>query len=252
MVNDRLRDALNSAGLTPQDLAARLGVDPKTAERWITLGRIPYPRYRHQIAALLRKSETYLWPEALSQAQRDRVSKSEILRMYPRRSAVPVDLWLHLFNNASAYVDVLVYAGLFLPEQHPQLVNALCTKAEAGVRLRLLLGNPDCNQVAQRGVEEGIGHAMAAKIHNVMTFYRPHAQHRCIDVKFHQTTLYSSIYRFDDQMLVNTHIYGLPAAHAPVMHLRRLSAGDLFDTYADTFERVWVTAASWADHFEAA
>jgi hypothetical protein len=26
-------------------------------------------------------------------------------------------------------------------------------------------------------------------------------------------------------MFVNTHIYGVPAAHAPVLHLRKLSAG---------------------------
>ena len=61
-------------------------------------------------------------------------------------------------------------------------------------------------------------------------------------VYFHHTTLYNSIYRFDDEMLVNTHVYGFPAAHAPVMHLRRLSGGDLFDTYADSFDRVWSTA----------
>jgi hypothetical protein len=40
-------------------------------------------------------------------------------------------------------------------------------------------------------------------------------------------------------MLVNTHVYGFPAVHAPVLHLRRLSGGDLFDTYADSFDRAW-------------
>jgi hypothetical protein len=43
-------------------------------------------------------------------------------------------------------------------------------------------------------------------------------------------------------MLVNHHVLGLPAAHAPVMHLRQLDSGDLFDMYADTFERVWANA----------
>jgi hypothetical protein len=41
---------------------------------------------------------------------------------------------------------------------------------------------------------------------------------------------------------VNSHIYGVPAANAPVLHLRRLSAGDLFDTYTDSFERIWTSA----------
>ena len=41
MANDRLRDALLSKGLTPEVLAERLAVDPKTVERWITQGRTP-------------------------------------------------------------------------------------------------------------------------------------------------------------------------------------------------------------------
>jgi hypothetical protein len=247
MTNDRLRDALTTAGLTPQDLADRLEVDPKTAERWLTLGRTPYPKHRHQIAALLQERESYLWPDALSQSQRDRIAQSEIVHVYPRRSALPSELWPRLFDGAKAYVDILVYAGLFLPEQYPELVTAFCEKAEAGVRHRLLLGDPASGPVATRGAEERIGDAVAAKIHNVVSFYRPHAEHGCIEARFHSTTLYNSIYRFDDDMLVNTHIYGRPAAQAPVMHLRRLSAGDLFDTYADAFDTIWAAATPWSE-----
>jgi hypothetical protein len=34
-------------------------------------------------------------------------------------------------------------------------------------------------------------------------------------------------------------VYGIQGAHAPSLHLRRLSAGDLFETYAESFETVW-------------
>jgi hypothetical protein len=61
-------------------------------------------------------------------------------------------------------------------------------------------------------------------------------------VRLHATTLYNSIYRFDDEMLVNSRVYGFPAAHAPVVHLRKLSAGILFDTYAESFKKVWGSA----------
>lgn len=43
-------------------------------------------------------------------------------------------------------------------------------------------------------------------------------------------------------MIVNPHVYGIPAPHAPALHLRRLSAGSLFETYARSFDRVWETA----------
>src|SRR5262245_47987019 len=69
MANDRLRDALLRHGLTPVAAAEHLGVDPKTAERWITQDRVPYPRHRHALAALVRESEAYLWPDALSPAR---------------------------------------------------------------------------------------------------------------------------------------------------------------------------------------
>jgi hypothetical protein len=252
VANERLREALNAVGLTPQDLAGDLDVDPKTAERWITLGRIPYRKHRHRISAIVREREGYLWPDALTEAQRDRIAASEIVQLYPRRSGVSADLWAQLFGRAAAYLDVLAYAGLFLPEQHPELVTSLCEKAESGARLRLLLGDPTSEAVAVRGREEGIGDSVAAKIHNVMSFYRPHSDHGCVEVRFHATTLYTSIYRFDDEMLVNMHVLGRPAAQAPTMHIRRLSAGDLFDTYAETYERVWAGAKGWDDLTEGA
>ena len=42
-MNDRLREALAASKLDEIELATRLGVDPKTVERWIA-GRVPYPR----------------------------------------------------------------------------------------------------------------------------------------------------------------------------------------------------------------
>ncbi len=64
------------------------------------------------------------------------------------------------------------------------------------------------------------------------------------EIRCHRTTLYNSIYRYDDEMIVNPHVYGIPAPHAPALHLRRLSAGCLVETYAQSFDRVWETAKS--------
>jgi transcriptional regulator with XRE-family HTH domain len=121
--NDRLGDSLSAAGFSPHDLAARVGVDPKTVERWITQGRTPYPRHRREIAALVRESETYLWPSALSTERRTEAAESEIVHVYPHRAGIPGDVWARLFGGASERLDVLVYAALFLPEQQPKLVK---------------------------------------------------------------------------------------------------------------------------------
>lgn len=239
MPNDRLRDALANAGITPAELAERLGVDHKTVERWITRNRVPYPRNRSQIAALVRESETYLWPDALSPERVAEASESEIVRVYVNRANVVTDLWSRLFTNVSEQLDILVYSGMFIPDQFPNLPRQLKKKADQGLRVRILLGDPDCYEVQVRGRDEGIGDAMAAKIRNARHFYEPALAHPNIELRSHRTVLYNSIYRFDNEMLVNTHIYGEPAANAPVMHLRRLNSGDLFETYADSFNRIW-------------
>ena len=248
MPNDRLRDVLLRHGLTPDQLADRLGVDRKTVERWITLGRTPYPRSRHAIAAMVGEGEAYLWPDALPADRRTEVAESEVVQVYPHRAAVPADLWARMLKGAGERIDVLVYAGLFLSEQNARLLALLRARADAGAKVRMLLGDPECAAVAARGSEEGIGDAMAGKIRNVLVLYRPIADVPGIEVRLHATTLYNSVFRFDEEMFVNTHIYGVPAAHAPVLHLRKLSAGDLFDTYADSFEHIWAgSRPAWAD-----
>lgn len=238
MPNDRLRDAMTDKGLTTVDVADHVGVDPKTVERWITQDRIPYPRHRHAIAALVREGESYLWPGALSVERATEVTNSELVHVYPRRSAVPFDLWQRLLNKADKEIGVLAYAGLFLPEQNPRWVATLREKAEAGAKVQLLFGDPDSPHVAERGADEGIDGALGSKIYNVLTFYKELRTVENVGIYYHATTLYNSIYRFDDEMLVNTHLYGTPAAYAPVLHLRRLSGGELFDNYTSSFNRV--------------
>ena len=248
MANDRLRDALLRHGLTPLAAAEHLGVDPKTAERWITQDRVPYPRHRHALAALVRESEAYLWPDALSPERATQVAHSEVVDVYPARSSVPAELWWRLIDGAVEQIGILAYAGLFLPEQQPRLVAALKSKAQAGAQVRILLGKPTSLAVAQRGADESIGDAMASKIFNVLAFYSKLRGVEGVEIRFHDTTLYNSIYRFDDEMLVNTHVYGVPAAHAPVLHLRRLSGGELFETYAASFDHVHASAdTTWPD-----
>jgi hypothetical protein len=141
---------------------------------------------------------------------------------------------------------MLVFAGLFLHEHDPKLVRKLTRKARDGVAIRLLLGDPDSVAVACRGDEEKIGDALAYRIRNVLHLYEPLRDVAGLEARLHSTTLYNSVFRFDTEMLVTMHVYGLLGAHAPLMHLRQLGEGDLFTTYAESFERVWSAAtAAW-------
>lgn len=238
MPNERLRAALLEKGFTPDTLAPVLQVDAKTIERWITTGRIPYRRHRYALAAQLGMDEGYLWPGALPPEQAIGASESEIITVFPHRWAVPNDMWRRVFETAEEEIGVLVYSGLFLSEDSGVL-RVLRAKADAGVRIRVLLGNPESEHVVQRGADEGIDEALSLKVKNALVLYKPLRDVEGIEFRLHDTILYNSIYRVDEQVLVNTHIYGFPAAQAPVLHLRRVAGGSMVTNYLDSFERVW-------------
>jgi transcriptional regulator with XRE-family HTH domain len=241
MRNERLRALLLERGQTPDKLAEAVGVDAKTVERWITKGRTPYRSHRYAVATFLGVDESYIWPDALGRDDVAVVSESEVIAVYPHRSEVPRDVWGHLFSQAEREIGVLVYSGLFLSED-AGIQRILKDKAAAGVRVRILLGDPDSEVVAQRGEDEGVGEAQAAKIRNALALYRPLRAAGGVEFRYHRTVLYNSIYRADDQVVVNTHLFGVTAPHAPVWHLRKLPGGELTGLYIDSFERVWETA----------
>lgn len=243
MQNERLRAAMLQHGLTPAALGEAVGVDPKTVERWVTFGRVPYRRTRYMVASRLGVDEAYLWPDALSKEQVTVASQSELLAVYPHRAGIPREVWERLFSAAEREIGVLVYSGLFVAED-AVFQKILADKASDGVRVRVLLGDPASPQVADRGADEGVDDAMAAKIRNALVLYRDLRRIDGAEFRFHRTVLYNSIYLGDDQLLVNTHVYGVTAARAPVWHLKKVAGGEIAATYLESFERVWESAVS--------
>ncbi|MEU1882929.1 XRE family transcriptional regulator [Streptosporangium sp. NPDC020072] len=238
MANERLRTALLERGTTIMEVAEAIEVDAKTVERWITRGRVPYRKHRFAVAKLLGVEEAYLWPEAMTPAQAAAVSETEIVTVYPHRWAVPKDAWGRLFASARQEIDILVYSGIFIA-QDTGIVRVFADRADAGVKIRMLLGDPDSPEVAQRGIDEGINDGMAAQIKTALVFYRSLRRHENVEIRFHRTVLYNSIYRADDQLLVNSHVYGTFASNAPVMHLRKVPGGTMAATYLNSFDSVW-------------
>lgn len=238
-VNERLRAAILRAGRSLDSLAHDLGVDRKTIERWIA-GRIPYKRHQYALADLLDADPAYLWPTG-SLEEASGLAMAEIVAIYPIRSMASNEVWRNLFAGASEDIDMLVYAGFWLSED-PAIRKVLAQKAKSGVHLRLVFGDPQSAEVAQRGVDEGIGDAIAAKIANTIHNYREVIELPGVEVRQHDTVLYNSIYRADQDILVNTHQYGLPGHMTPLLHLHRLPEGEFFAGYRESFERVWAQA----------
>ena len=129
-MNELLRRFLLQAGLREDDVAARLGVDPKTVRRWLN-GRVPYPHNRAAIADLLGAEEADLWPGA-SGTLTARIRPDELRSVYPHRLAIPREVWTRFFGSAGREIGILAYSALFLAED----TEILRLLAEKGRRRR--------------------------------------------------------------------------------------------------------------------
>jgi hypothetical protein len=160
----------------------------------------------------------------------------QVVAFYPHRADTPKNLWMELLVGAQQDIDLFANASLFLPEENPEAIDILKKKAAIGVRVRILLGDPDHPAMELRGREERLFEAIPSRIRMALAYYRPLVGVDGIDFRLHGTSLYNSIFRYDDQMLVNQHIYGTYGYIAPILHLRRVAGADLFETYMKSFE----------------
>jgi len=243
MTNERLRASITDAGLTLQQFGEKVGVDPKTVERWITKDRIPHRTHRMNAARVLGKTDVFLWPATDSDPRTRSATRAEFVDLYPSRGSLPVSTWEELIDNAREAIDLLAFAGSFLHDSVPEFAERIAARAKSGVRIRLLYGDPESQAVALRGEEEGIGDLMAARCRLTWNYLTPLLGGVAgIEARMHGSTLYASLFRFDDQLLVNPHALGAPAGHSPIMHVNRIPGGRLFAHYMESFERTWQAA----------
>jgi hypothetical protein len=236
--NERLRASMLAAGMGLAELAEAAGVDPKTCERWVAQGRTPHRVNARRAAIALREDLSYLWP-VLEQGRRRRGMQADLVAIYASRADAPLEMWRALFEQAERDIGILVYAAVFLHELWPDFNRLLRARAEAGCRVRIMLGDPGSDAVAERGREEKYGDGIQSRCRQALMHYAPLAEVAGVDVHQHGTPLYNSIFVGDERMIVNAHRFGINAYATPVLHLRRAGEGGLFDGYAESFEDVW-------------
>jgi hypothetical protein len=230
------------AGLSDHDLSERLAVDPKTVERWVSQERVPHRRHRLAAAAQLGVDDEYLWPSTRDDRRNQSATRAEFTDLYPSRAAVPTALWTDLLESATEAIDVLAFAASFLHDSLPDFDQRLIDRARAGVSVRLLFGDPASPAVSLRGAEEGIGDLLAARCRLTWTYLHEVVSTPGVEARAHGCALYASLFRFDDRLLANPHVYGAPAGHSPVHLITRVPGGRLFANYMSSFERVWHAA----------
>ncbi len=241
MSNERLRIALARADVTVERIAHDVGVDPKTVQRWLS-GRVPHPRHRWALAQHLDENEEFLWPGASRVGAAGAGAAAELVAAYAYRSELDLRRWWELFNGAERQIDLLGFTLYFLPQQHPGLVDLLQSKLAQGCRLRVAVADPGSAHVEWRDSEEHQAITVVARIHSSLDALQPLIGRDGAAFRFQEAPLYNSIFRFDDQMLVTPHLYGIPGHSAPMLHLRRLMPNGMFSRFAAHFEGVWADA----------
>lgn len=225
-MNESLCRALLEARLSEEDIAARLQVDPKTVRRWLE-GRMPYPRHRWAIAAMLGLDETSLWPQLRSTRSRP----DEVQAVYPHLDAVPEDVWLRLFGSAERDIGILSEtADPFLT--YPRALEVLAQKAASGVRVRIFLPDPDS--------------ALDAGIRRVFADLAALRKAGRVEVRVYTAIIYNAVYAADNEMLVGQQAHGVAAGRGPVLHLHGSEGeDDMVSVYLRSFAEVWDGAGEW-------
>lgn len=235
--NERLRVAMTAKSMEIETLARLVSVDPKTVQRWLG-GRVPHPRHRWKMCDILGQSEQELWP-AISLGASGSQHTSEIVAAYAHRADAPSQLWSGILDRACTNIDLLGYAMLFFPEQHPRLAQVLEEKCARGLRVRITLADPGSAEVKARDALDGLGGTLPSRIRATMSHLAPLFSNTGVEIRHHSIPLYNAMYRFDDQMLITPYLYKLHGYQHPLLHVKRLGPAGIFESYAQQFEAIW-------------
>jgi hypothetical protein len=243
--NVALAEAMKAKNLSPRRLAQRIPVDEKTVGRWLSDVSIKVRKHNaHRTAQELDRTPHDLWPDqypapaGIEPAERP-AAVTFNPTMYASRTQVPVAVWQGHFIGTKSRIDILVFAATFLFDTVDGFTNLLIDAAARGVEIRFLVGDPDAPSMALRGQEEGIGKSVKARCHNTVELLAPYASTAGLQIRTHQTTLYTSIFRVDDNVIANFHIYGSPGRNNPVMLFSRDDEPRLWATLEQAFNAVW-------------
>lgn len=238
-MNHALRRAMASAKMTEAQLAEACEVDAKTVSRWIAdPSRIPHARHRWAACEALGEEEAALWPTAVRSALKTGPDR-EVIQVFPYRSAAPASLWRSLITKAQHELTFAGYTNYFLWLEQANLAGALRRKAQAGCRIRFLIGDPDSPVTQAREAEESVPLTLSTRIAVTISELERLREVGNIEGRFETGHVSLSVFRFDDEMIVTPILARRVGHDSPMMHLRRSQADGMFDRFSDHVEELW-------------
>jgi lambda repressor-like predicted transcriptional regulator len=239
--NQQLRSRMTAAGLSVEAFAKKADVDRRTVERWLAGVAGPQLATARSAAAALECEPNDLWPDRFAILTPPGAGTVAV-SVYASRADIPASVWSGHFAAAQHHIDIVVFGGTFLFDTVHGFNRLMTEAAGRGAVIRLAVGDPGSATVFRRGQEERIGDSLASRCRMTLQRLTPLHAVDGIHIRTHDTTLYASQFRVDDSLIANHHLYGSPASDNPMILLDRADHLDLWDTYTDSFERIWDTA----------
>jgi transcriptional regulator with XRE-family HTH domain len=244
LANEQLKQALRNAGLEIDDLAVKVGVDVKTAQRWLSGSRTPHPRHRRRVADILGVPEQQLWPDQVPGHDRaGQDATGEILDELTGGGDGPD--WRELLEAASQRAWLLdLTLGDVLTDGDDQL---LANAARRGSQVRVLVSDRDsvhlaiAEQEAGRHVNLTSRPASTSELDRVVTLLTPHAAGGEIELRSFVGAGSYRVLIFDDRALVRLRLPGVDPDAMPLLHLERQSEDGIFESFAQHFDALWQT-----------
>lgn len=235
--NLALIQAMADAGMTRAALAKAVGVKPVTVRRWIEGRASPQEANANDAARALGTTKAALWPSQWPNLHPPSTGTVP-LSAYSARSDIPQSVWVKHFRQAQRHIDLLFYGGTFLFDAVKGFPEAIEYAAAQGAQIRVLIGDPDGVQVPIRGREEQLGPSLAGRCRMAIQHFST-LQIDTLEIRLHDTPLYTSLFRSDDALIANPHVLARPASNNPCLVIDAHDHPGLWDTYSHLFERVW-------------
>lgn len=182
-----------------------------------------------------------LWPHVVRRSVKVGADR-ELIAVYPRRADMPRELFGDLIAGARSRLWFGGYTSYFVWLDAPGAAAALGEKAQAGADIRFLLGDPGSEVTSRRETIESSPLTVSTRI--ALTRAEIAKSPTSIPVRLTDRHIAMSVWVFDDDAVVSTHIGDGLGQDSVTYHLRRQADGGAFDRYVEHFELIWAGAAA--------
>lgn len=151
-----------------------------------------------------RSASSPLWPTVATTLS----GPDDLTGFYRTRADIPPAMVQSLLAGAAANVDILAFAATWLWDGVPGFVHTLANRAGAGGSIRVCTATLRAKQSGSEARKSGSGKAwlpaaaLRSPMRNESRLVAPGTVRRS------GAPLYASILRFDDDVLLNTHLWG--------------------------------------------